>query len=69
MQKHAASRFIDDNFDPEDRLAIVLIDRRSGAVTQRLASACSGLTSPARGTICSQLRACSFCRSLFLRSL
>src|SRR5258708_3086275 len=39
MQKHAASRFIDDNFDPEDRLAIVLIDRRSGAVTQRLASA------------------------------
>src|ERR1700730_1780009 len=39
MQKYAASRFIDDNFDPEDRLAIVLIDRRSGAVTQRLASA------------------------------
>lgn len=39
MQKHASSRFIDDNFDPEDRLAIVLIDRQSGAVTQRLTSA------------------------------
>ena len=39
MQKDAGSRFIDDNFDPEDRLAIVLIERRSGAVTQRLASA------------------------------
>jgi hypothetical protein len=39
MQKHVASRFIDENFYPEDRLAIVLIDRRSGAVTQRLASA------------------------------
>src|SRR5437867_12998391 len=39
MQKDAASRFINDNFDPEDRLAIVLIDRRSGTVTQRLASA------------------------------
>jgi hypothetical protein len=39
MEKDAASRFIRDNFDPEDRLAIVLIDRRSGSVTQRIASA------------------------------
>jgi hypothetical protein len=39
MQKDAASRFIWDNFEPEDRLAAVLIDRRSGVVTQRIASA------------------------------
>lgn len=39
MQKEAASRFIDDNFEPDDRLAIVLIDRASGVVTQRIASA------------------------------
>jgi len=38
MQKDAASRFIWDNFEPEDRLAAVLIDRRSGVVTQRIAS-------------------------------
>jgi len=34
-----ASEFIDDNFDPDDRLAVVLIDRHSGSVTQRLAPA------------------------------
>jgi len=34
-----ASEFIDDNFDPDDRLAVVLIDRHSGSVTQRLAQA------------------------------
>jgi len=39
MHQDAASEFIDDNFDPNDRLAVVLIDRRSGAVTQRLARA------------------------------
>jgi len=39
MRKDAGSRFIEDNFDPQDRLAIVLIDRRSGAVTQRIATA------------------------------
>ena len=51
MQKHAASRFINDNFDPEDHLAIVLIDRRSGAVTQRLASARQIALSVDSGTI------------------
>lgn len=39
MQKEVASRFIDDNFEPDDRLAIVLIDRSSGTITQRTASA------------------------------
>ena len=39
MEKDAGSSFIRDNFDPEDRLAVVLIDRRSGGVTQRIASA------------------------------
>src|SRR5580658_8258501 len=39
MQKDAGSRFIRDNFEPEDRLAVVLIDRRSGSVTQRIAPA------------------------------
>jgi hypothetical protein len=37
--QNAASRFVWDNFEPEDRLAAVLIDRRSGVVTQRIASA------------------------------
>jgi hypothetical protein len=35
MPKDAGARFIRDNFDLEDRLAAVLIDRRSGRVTQR----------------------------------
>jgi hypothetical protein len=39
MEKDAGSRFIRDNFNPEDRLAVVLIDRGSGSVTQRIASA------------------------------
>jgi len=39
MKKDAGSKFIDDNFEPDDRLAVVLIDRRSGAVTQRIAPA------------------------------
>src|ERR1700693_5684221 len=39
MRQSAASDFIDDNFDPDDRLAVVLIDRRSGVVVQRIASA------------------------------
>ena len=39
MTRDAASEYILDNFEPEDRLAVVLIDRRSGAVTQRIASA------------------------------
>lgn len=39
MAKDAASEFILDNFELDDRLAVVLLDRRSGAVTQRIASA------------------------------
>jgi hypothetical protein len=39
MAKDTASQFIVDNFELEDRLAVVLIDRRSGVVTQRIASA------------------------------
>lgn len=39
MQNDTGARFIRDNFDPEDRLAVVLIDRMSGSVTQRIASA------------------------------
>ena len=39
MAKDTASQFILDNFELEDRLAVVLIDRRAGVVTQRIASA------------------------------
>lgn len=45
MPKDVGSTFIDDNFDLDDRLAVVLIDRRSGAVTQRIAPA-SQIASP-----------------------
>jgi RepB DNA-primase from phage plasmid len=39
MSKHTAADYILDNFEPDDRLAVVLIDRSSGVVTQRIASA------------------------------
>jgi hypothetical protein len=39
MANDAASLFILDNFELEDRLAVVLIDRRSGVVLQRIAFA------------------------------
>lgn len=39
MQKDTASRFIRDNFEPKDRLAIVIVNKRSGSVVQRLAAA------------------------------
>lgn len=39
MTTDSATEFILDNFDRDDRLALVLIDRRSGMVTQRIASA------------------------------
>src|SRR5579872_3917986 len=39
MAKDSASQFIMDNFELDDRLAIVLIDRRAGGVMQRIASA------------------------------
>jgi hypothetical protein len=39
INREAGSRFIRANFKPEDRLAVVLIQKHSGSVTQRLASA------------------------------
>jgi len=39
MPRHSAADYILDNFEPDDRLAVVLIDRSSGVVTQRIASA------------------------------
>lgn len=39
MHEDNASRYIRDEFEPDDRLAIVLIDRRSGSVIQRIAPA------------------------------
>lgn len=45
MPDHTAADYILDNFEPDDRLAVVLIDRGSGIVTQRLASA-RQITSP-----------------------
>jgi hypothetical protein len=39
MGKDVASEFIRDNFERGDRLAVVLIDRRSGVVVQRISSA------------------------------
>lgn len=39
MQQDVAAKYIRDNFDPDDRLAVVLINRRSGSVTQRIAPA------------------------------
>lgn len=39
MEKDVAARFIRDNFEPQDRLAVVILNKQSGAVTQRLASA------------------------------
>ncbi len=39
MQKDIASRFIRDNFESKDRLAIVIVNKRSGSAIQRLATA------------------------------
>lgn len=39
IDREAGSRFINANFGPDDRLAVVLIQRQSGSVIQRLASA------------------------------
>lgn len=38
MENDAAARFIRDNFEPRDRLAVVILNKQSGAVVQRLAS-------------------------------
>ena len=39
MDRRIASQYIRDNFEPTDRLAIVLLDKRNDAVIQRLATA------------------------------
>jgi hypothetical protein len=39
IDREIASRYIRENYEPTDRLAIVLLNKRSGSVTQRLASA------------------------------
>ena len=39
MEKDAAARFIRDNFEPKDRLAVVILNKQTAAVTQRLARA------------------------------
>src|SRR5512133_103672 len=38
-RRDIASNYIRENFDPTDRLAIVLLNKRTGAVMQRVASA------------------------------
>jgi hypothetical protein len=39
MDRHIASRYLNERYKPDDRLAIVLVHKPSGAVTQRLAAA------------------------------
>lgn len=39
MQKDTAARFLRETFQPNDRMAIVLLNKQNGAVTQRIASA------------------------------
>lgn len=39
MQRDQAAQYLRENFDPQDRLAVVLINKRSGSVVQRLATA------------------------------
>jgi hypothetical protein len=37
--RHMAASYIEANFDADDRLAVIVLNRRTGAVTQRLAKA------------------------------
>ena len=39
MGRDIAARYIRDNFEPADRLAVVLLNKRTGSVMQRVASA------------------------------
>lgn len=39
MQKDVAAKFIRNNFEPKNRLAVVIVNKRSGSVVQRLATA------------------------------
>lgn len=45
MNPEIAPRYLKDHFKSNDRLAVVVLDKRSGAVTQRLAS-CERIASP-----------------------
>lgn len=38
-RREAAARYIRENFRPDDRIAVVLLDRRSGGAVQRVAAA------------------------------
>lgn len=39
MDRHSASRYVRENFEPSDRLAVVLLNKRSGEIAQRIAYA------------------------------
>ena len=39
MDEKIARKYIRDNFEPADRLAVVVLDKRTGSVTQRIATA------------------------------
>ena len=39
MERNIASKYIKDNFEPSDRLAVVLLDKRNDKVIQRIATA------------------------------
>lgn len=39
MQTEMAASYISDNFEPNDRIAVVLLNRRTGAALQRIATA------------------------------
>src|SRR5215469_7814032 len=57
MPKDPASGYILDNFERDDRLAVVLIDRRSGLVMQRISSAEQIASREFQGWLRSQNRA------------
>ena len=46
MDTNIAGKYIRDNFEPSDRLAVVLLNKQTGRVTQRIASA-DRIASPA----------------------
>lgn len=39
MERDVAARYVQENFEPTDRLAVVLLNKRNGAFVQRLADA------------------------------
>ncbi len=46
MQKDTAARFLRETFQPKDRIAIVLVNKQNGAVTQRIALADQAASPP-----------------------